>query len=146
MTLAFILGIFRRLGEIISQTSTTSPVDVAHELRPESDSRTMFLRSAIKYANEFLSLNRQVFQGWEIELQAKIEAEEQSVLTNGMLARALAPLVSREICNFFNILEGLKKFERGAVNTTIHTGILTCRPRHTSRPAIIQSWAALSWF
>lgn len=115
MTLAFIVGLFRRLGEIISLDSITSRVDMANEIRPECDSRAAFLRAAIKYANDFLSLHHETFNSWETEIQTKTESEEQSVLTNGMLARALVPLVSHEICIFFDILERLEIFNRGPV-------------------------------
>ena len=120
MTLAFILvGLFRRLGEIISQASIMCPADVARETWPESDSRAAFLNASIKYANEFLGINREQFCNWEAEVIDKTKTGEQSVLTNEMLARALVPFARDEITRFFEILEGLKAFERGEVHLKI---------------------------
>ena len=115
MTLAFILGLFHRLGEIILQASVTCPADVAREIRQESDSRAAFLNASIKYANDFLILNHEQFCNWETEIMNKAKAGEQSIFTNGMLARALVPLARNEIVRFFETLEGLETFERGEV-------------------------------
>ena len=143
MTLAFISGLFRCLGEVISQISITGPADVASELAPESESRAEFLRRTIRYANDFLATNSKQFGDWERQVQVQ---KVQTVLTNGVLARSLACLVSDEFGNFFNVLEKSKSFERGEVKITIYKDKNDCRSQNISESALIQKWDELSWY
>src|SRR5437667_10852335 len=108
--LSFLVGLFRRLGESLSDGSI-SESDLGACLKPQSDSRDLFFRDVIEYANKFLDTHKAELDMWKARakvLSGKSSYDGQPAqklgFKNSNVATRLSRLALNEISQFFKIL------------------------------------------
>lgn len=122
VTLAFLLGLFHRLREMMSNSSFNSFHDLASCLKPHSEWKAEFFKDVIMYANRFMATHQSQFDLWQSRHTPSEENpsshnshEKHFRLPNKLLAERLANLAKDEISKYFLTLQGLKAFDRGEV-------------------------------
>lgn len=122
VTLSFLLGLFQRLQEIMSNGSFSSIHDLALYLKPHSEKKAEFFKYVIMYANRFMITHQPQFDLWqsrhtptEEDYSSPCSNENDDRMHNKLLAERLAMLAKGEISKYFHTLKGLKSLDRGEV-------------------------------
>jgi hypothetical protein len=136
VSLAFLVGLFQRLGESLSDSSI-SMSDLDAILKPESESRYSFFKDVIEYANRFLDTREAYLDNWKakakvlpIKSSPNCQSAQKLETKNSLVAAILAMLAENEIWQFFRILSDPEVAARGEVLSRIAVKLIVQMKEH----------------
>ena len=124
MSLSFLVGLFKRLRESLSD-APNSISNLKSCLKPQSNGRESFFKDVIHNANGFLETHKTQLNLWlrqEDVLSGKsgydFTSAQSTVDQNSAVAETLAMLAENEVYQFFKILVDPRVVARGEVSST----------------------------